>query len=52
MWLNPWLNPTATVVLPSPSGVGVIADTTTYLARGRSAINPTARRSIFAAPVP
>ena len=52
MWLKPWLNPTATVVFPSPSGVGVIADTTTYFARGRSAINSTARRSIFAAPVP
>ena len=33
MCLNAWPSPTVVVVLPSPSGVGVIAVTTTYLAR-------------------
>ena len=32
-----WPRPTVVVVLPSPSGVGVIAVTTTYFAFGRSA---------------
>ncbi len=36
------------VVLPSPSGVGVTAETTTYLARGRSASSSIASSSIFA----
>ena len=35
--LRPWASPTVVVVLPSPSGVGVIAVTTTYFPRGRSA---------------
>src|SRR5262245_40497114 len=34
---RPWPSPTVVVDLPSPSGVGVIAVTTTYLPRGRSA---------------
>ena len=34
---RPWASPTVVVDLPSPSGVGVIAVTTTYLPRGRSA---------------
>ena len=34
MCLNPCPRPTVVVVLPSPSGVGVIALTTTYLAVG------------------
>jgi hypothetical protein len=33
---RPWARPTVVVVFPSPSGVGVIAVTTTYLPRGRS----------------
>ncbi len=37
MWLSPCASPTDVVDLPSPSGVGVIAVTTTYLPRGRSA---------------
>ena len=36
------------VVLPSPSGVGVIADTTTYFAFGRSASSSIASSRIFA----
>ncbi len=47
-----WPSPTVVVVLPSPSGVGVMAETTTYLARGRSAIASMASSLIFAAPVP
>jgi hypothetical protein len=35
--LRPWASPTVVVDFPSPSGVGVIAVTTTYFARGRSA---------------
>src|SRR4026208_418473 len=35
--LRPWASPTVVVDLPSPSGVGVMAVTTTYLPRGRSA---------------
>src|SRR4029079_17974310 len=31
---RPWARPTVVVDLPSPSGVGVIAVTTTYLPRG------------------
>ena len=37
MWLSPCASPTEVVDLPSPSGVGVIAVTSTYLPRGRSA---------------
>ena len=40
MWLSPWASPTEVVDLPSPSGVGVIAVTRTYLPRGRSALEP------------
>ena len=29
MWENPWPRPTVVVVLPSPKGVGVMADTIT-----------------------
>jgi hypothetical protein len=29
MWRKAWPKPTVVVVLPSPSGVGVTADTTT-----------------------
>ena len=47
MWLNAWPSPTVVVVLPSPSGVGVIALTTTYLARGRSASCSMASRLTF-----
>ena len=43
-----WPSPTVVVVLPSPSGVGVTAVTTTYLAFGRSASSSIAFRSIFA----
>jgi len=34
---KPWVSPTDVVVLPSPSGVGVMAVTSTYLPCGRSA---------------
>ena len=34
--LRPWASPTVVVDLPSPSGVGEIAVTSTYLPRGRS----------------
>ncbi len=34
---RPWASPTVVVLLPSPSGVGLIAVTRTYLPRGRSA---------------
>ena len=44
---SPCTRPTAVVVLPSPSGVGVTAVTTTYLPEGRAA--PTASSSILAA---
>ncbi len=33
---RPWIRPIVVVVLPSPSGVGVIAVTSTYLAVGPS----------------
>ena len=36
MWRNAMPRPIVVVVLPSPSGVGVMAVTTTYLAFGRS----------------
>ncbi len=47
MCLNPWPSPTVVVVLPSPSGVGVIALTTTYLAVGRSASSAIASSLTF-----
>src|SRR2546428_14063140 len=34
MWPSASPRPTVVVVLPSPRGVGVIAETTTYFARG------------------
>src|SRR6185295_31026 len=37
IWLSPWARPTVVVDFPSPRGVGVMAVTTTYLPRGRSA---------------
>ena len=43
-----WPRPTVVVVLPSPSGVGVIAVTTTYFAFGRSASSSIASRRILA----
>src|ERR1035437_11065140 len=43
-----WPRPMAVVVLPSPSGVGVTAVTTTYFALGRSASAAMAARSILA----
>ena len=43
-----WPSPTVVVVLPSPSGVGVIAVTTTYFAFGRSASSSIASRRILA----
>src|SRR4051794_15487793 len=43
-----WPSPTVVVVLPSPSGVGVIAETTTYLAFGRSDSSSIAASLIFA----
>lgn len=47
-WAKAWPRPTVVVVLPSPSGVGVTADTTTYRAAGRSASSSTAASRIFA----
>src|SRR5699024_8865082 len=44
--------PTVVVVLPSPRGEGVMAETTTYFARGRWASSSMAPRSILATPVP
>src|SRR5438552_2685398 len=44
--------PTVVVVLPSPSGVGVIAETTTYLAFGRSASSSMASSLILATSLP
>src|SRR5256884_4396224 len=44
--------PTVVVVLPSPSGVGVIAETTTYLAMGRPLNSSIASSLIFATSFP
>src|SRR5438552_5057813 len=44
--------PTVVVVLPSPSGVGVIAETTTYLAMGRPLNSSIASSLIFATSCP
>ena len=46
MRLRPWASPTEVVDLPSPSGVGVIAVTTTYLPRGRSASSRSIAASV------
>src|SRR4029077_18002075 len=48
MWPPASPRPTVVVVLPSPSGVGVIAETTTYFAFGRSFISSIAASLIFA----
>ena len=48
MWRNAMPRPIVVVVLPSPSGVGVMAVTTTYLAFGRSCSSSMALRSILA----
>src|SRR5229473_2095439 len=47
-----WPKPTVVVVLPSPSGVGVIAETTTYLAFGRYASSSMASSRILATSYP
>ncbi len=47
-----WPRPTVVVVLPSPSGVGVMAVTTTYLAFGRSASSSMASSLILASSSP
>src|SRR3989442_15658721 len=47
-----WPRPTVVVVLPSPSGVGVIAETTTYLAWGRPLSSSIASSLIFATSFP
>ncbi len=48
MWRIAWPSPTVVVVFPSPRGVGVIADTTTYFAFGRSASSAIASSLILA----
>src|SRR5688572_24445045 len=50
--LRPWANPIVVVVLPSPSGVGVIAVTTISLPSGRSLRRPIAAGWILALYVP
>src|SRR5215213_8882091 len=45
MCLKACPRPTVVVVFPSPRGVGVIADTTTYFASGRSSNSPMAMPS-------
>src|SRR6266851_140317 len=47
-----WPRPTVVVVLPSPNGVGVIAETTTYLALGRPASSSIASSLILATSCP
>src|SRR5690348_9438206 len=47
-WPSASPRPTVVVVLPSPSGVGVIAETTTYLARGLSLSSSIASSLILA----
>src|SRR5664280_637794 len=44
--LSPWTRPIVVVVLPSPSGVGVMAVTTTYLPRRPAAAASASRRVI------
>src|SRR4051812_54538 len=46
--LKAWPRPTVVVVLPSPKGVGVIAETTTYFAFGLSLSSSTALSLILA----
>jgi hypothetical protein len=45
---RPWASPIVVVVLPSPSGVGVIAVTSMYLPIGRSANFSRTSRCTFA----
>ena len=52
MWEKACPSPTVVVVLPSPRGVGVMAETTTYRARGRSAMASMASRRTLAAAAP
>jgi hypothetical protein len=47
-----WPRPTVVVVLPSPRGVGVTAETTTYFAFGRDASSSMASSLIFATSYP
>jgi hypothetical protein len=47
-----WPRPTVVVVFPSPNGVGVIADTTTYFAFGCDASSSIASSLIFATSYP
>ena len=47
IWRNACPSPTVVVVLPSPSGVGVTALTTTYFADGRPASSSIASSLIF-----
>ena len=49
---RPWARPTVVVVLPSPSGVGVIAVTTISLPSGRSVRRSYASGETFALYVP
>jgi len=49
---NAWPRPTVVVVFPSPNGVGVIADTTTYFAFGCDASSSMASSLIFATSYP
>ena len=52
MWAMACPRPTVVVVFPSPSGVGVMPDTTTYLAFGRPASSAIASSLILATPSP
>src|SRR2546423_8594504 len=52
MWPSASPRPTVVVVLPSPRGVGVMAETTTYLARGLPLSSSIASSLIFATSCP
>jgi hypothetical protein len=52
MWEKACPRPTVVVVLPSPSGVGVMAETTTYFAIGLSESSSMASSFIFATSLP
>ena len=52
MWEKACPSPTVVVVFPSPSGVGVIAETTTYFASGLSDSSSMASSFIFATASP
>ena len=49
---KPCPSPTVVVVLPSPKGVGVTAETRMYLAAGRSAMRSMASSDTLAEPEP